>query len=65
MVEKMIRMGIKKKLGKNPGKKMVFVPVTDTITDLDKIDDLLYFDVMEGYRKIGRFKFGDIKVKFR
>jgi phage-related protein len=32
---------------------------------LDNIDDLIYFDVYEGYRKVGRYKLGQLRIKFQ
>lgn len=33
--------------------------------ELSQIDNLIYFDVYEGYRKIGRYKLGQLKIKFQ
>jgi len=51
------------------GKKITFKPVVtkpgDVATTLEKIDDLMTVEVYEGYRKLGRFKLSDAKLKFR
>lgn len=54
------------KLERRTGKKITFrVPDTQEAKDIRKIDDLVTIEVFEGYRKLGRFKLGDARLKFR
>ena len=36
-----------------------------TTSDLKLVDDLITVEVYEGYRKLGRFKLGDARLKFK
>lgn len=53
------------------GKKLVFRVVPNSGIDsgiaqsMKQIDDLVTVDVYEGYRKLGRFKLSDARLKFR
>ena len=53
------------------GKRLVFrvVPTNGidngTVNNVSQIDDLITIEAYEGYRKLGRFKLSDAKLKFR
>lgn len=53
------------------GKKLIFRVVPPNGIDsgiaqsMGQIDDLVTVDVYEGYRKLGRFRLSDAKLKFR
>lgn len=61
----------KPKVQMGRGRDIVFklVPIKNVgeikSPSMDQIDDLVIVDVYEGYRKIGRFKLGDARLKFR
>lgn len=53
------------------GKQIVFKLVKpnsiyeETVTGLSQIDDIVMVDVYEGYKKLGRFRLKDARLKFK
>ncbi len=61
----------KPKIQMGRGKEIVFklVPIKNVgdikSPSMAQIDDLVIVDVYEGYRKLGRYKLGDARLKFK